>query len=77
MAQTFPPIITTMNTLRISNGRVIDPSQRLDQVTDLWIRDDRVLAIGARPDLTSDRAETGPCSARATLIVLMAFLQVL
>src|SRR5947209_8516013 len=35
-----------MNTLRITNGRVIDPSQGLDQVTDLWIRGQHVLAVG-------------------------------
>jgi dihydroorotase len=44
-----------MSTLRISNGRVIDPSQDLDQVADLWIRGERVLAVGPRPDLTADR----------------------
>jgi dihydroorotase len=35
-----------MNTLRITNGRVIDPSQGIDQVTDLWIRGEHILAIG-------------------------------
>ncbi|MFQ3648712.1 MAG: dihydroorotase [Gemmataceae bacterium] len=43
-----------MSILRISNGRVIDPSQNLDRVTDLWIQGDRVLAIGERPDLRAD-----------------------
>src|SRR4051794_39850344 len=37
--------------LRISNGRVIDPSQNIDQVTDVWLQGDRVLAVGPRPDL--------------------------
>ena len=35
-----------MNTLRISNGRVIDPALGIDQVTDLWIRGDRILTLG-------------------------------
>src|SRR5713101_4278680 len=35
-----------MSTLRIANGRVIDPSQNLDQVTDLWIHDAHVLGAG-------------------------------
>jgi dihydroorotase len=40
-----------MNTLRITNGRVIDPSQNLDQVTDVWLRGYRIHAIGHRADL--------------------------
>src|SRR4051794_38629999 len=44
-----------MNTLRITNGRVIDPSRNLDQVTDLWITGDKVAAIGPAPDLRADR----------------------
>ena len=32
--------------LRISNGRVLDPSQGLDQVADLWIAGDRIAGIG-------------------------------
>lgn len=35
-----------MQTLRISNGRVIDPSQGIDQVTDLWIRGETILGLG-------------------------------
>ncbi|MCI0464661.1 MAG: dihydroorotase [Gemmataceae bacterium] len=35
-----------MNTLCLTNGRVIDPSQGIDQVTDLWIRGRHVLAVG-------------------------------
>lgn len=49
-----------MTTLRIANGRVIDPSQNLDAVTDLWLENDRVLAIGPQsnriPDQTIDAA---------------------
>jgi dihydroorotase len=44
-----------MNTLRITNGRAIDPSQGLDQVTDVWLRGYRILAVGPRPDLRAAR----------------------
>src|SRR5258706_15628157 len=44
-----------MNTLRISNGRVIDPAQRIDQVTDLWIRGDQVMGIGPQAGMQADR----------------------
>ncbi len=44
-----------MTTLHITNGRIIDPSQNLDVVSDLWIRDGRILGIGARPELHADR----------------------
>ncbi len=44
-----------MNILRIANGRVIDPSQNVDQVTDLWIRGDRIVGFGPQPDLRADR----------------------
>lgn len=35
--------------LRISNGRVIDPSQNLDAVVDLYVEDHRIVAIGEAP----------------------------
>lgn len=35
--------------LRISNGRVIDPSQNLDAVVDLFVEDHRIIAIGEAP----------------------------
>ncbi len=44
-----------MNTLRITNGRVIDPSQNLDQVTDLWIRGGHIHGLGPHPHLQPDR----------------------
>jgi len=44
-----------MTTLRITGGRVIDPSQNLDSVTDVWITGDRIAAIGPRSDLRADR----------------------
>ena len=43
-----------MPTIRITGGRVIDPSQNLDLVTDVWLGQGRVLAIGAFGE-TSDR----------------------
>jgi dihydroorotase len=44
----------SMNTLRIANGRLLDPSQGLDQVSDLWLRGDTVLAVGPQPGLVAD-----------------------
>jgi dihydroorotase len=40
-----------MTILRIANGRLIDPSQGLDQVTDLWLRADKVVGHGPQPSL--------------------------
>jgi dihydroorotase len=44
-----------MTTLRITNGRVIDPANGIDTVTDLWLRDDRVAGVGSQPQLQADR----------------------
>src|SRR6201993_4345653 len=44
-----------MITLRISNGRVIDPAQNIDQVCDLWIRGEHVLGLGPHPSTQADR----------------------
>jgi len=41
-------------TLLITGGRVIDPSQNLDAVTDVWLHGDTVLHIGNRPDLKAN-----------------------
>ena len=35
-----------MSTLRITGGRVIDPSQGVDQVTDLWIEGGKIAGLG-------------------------------
>src|SRR5271167_2759383 len=43
-----------MNILRITNGRVIDPSQGFDQIADVWIRGESILALGPQPQLTAD-----------------------
>ncbi|HMP02727.1 MAG TPA: dihydroorotase [Gemmatales bacterium] len=40
-----------MKTLCISGGRVIDPSQNLDRVIDLWIRDGKIVGVGPQPGL--------------------------
>src|SRR5215467_4309193 len=37
-----------MSTLRITNGRVIDPSQGIDQVADLWISGGSIAGIGSQ-----------------------------
>jgi dihydroorotase len=34
-----------MSIIRISNGRVIDPSQSIDRIADLWIENDRIIGI--------------------------------
>src|SRR5438876_9061936 len=51
----MPRVRGLMKTLRISNGRVIDPSQAIDEVADLWIRDGNIVGIGAQPQLHADR----------------------
>ena len=33
----------------IRNGRVMNPKNQMDQVTDLWIQEGRILALGANP----------------------------
>src|SRR5262249_47314304 len=44
-----------MTTLRITNGRVIDPAQGIDQVSDLWIRGERVLGLDRQPQVLAAR----------------------
>src|SRR5262245_5112023 len=43
-----------MTILRISNGRVIDPSQSIDQVADLWVHDRLIAGIGPQTQLQAD-----------------------
>src|SRR5947207_3213574 len=50
-----PATIPTMTTLRIANGRVIDPSQRLDTAADVWVQNGRVVDVGPHPHLRPDR----------------------
>ena len=40
-----------VNFLRILNGRLIDPSQNMDQLAELWIRGEQILGIGPQPGL--------------------------
>ena len=44
-----------MPTLLLRNGRVIDPSQDLDRVADLWLKDGTILSVGPQPGATADR----------------------
>src|SRR5271156_3099383 len=44
-----------MNILRITNGRVIDPSQGIDRIADLWIQGERIAGIGPQPNLLPTR----------------------
>src|SRR5438445_12908892 len=48
-----------MNTLRITNGRVIDPSEGIDQTADLWIRGETILGVGPRPDQANLTLDAG------------------
>ncbi|HLJ96086.1 MAG TPA: dihydroorotase [Gemmataceae bacterium] len=43
-----------MNTIRIANGRIIDPSQRLDQIADLWIQGETIVGVGPHPELQAN-----------------------
>lgn len=36
--------------LQIKNGRVMNPATGLDEVTDLWIQDGKILAYGEREE---------------------------
>src|SRR5262249_46978271 len=44
-----------MTTLRITNGRIIDPSQNLDHIGELWIEDRRVVGIGPQNGRQADQ----------------------
>jgi dihydroorotase len=44
-----------MSTLRITNGRVIDSSQGIDQTTDLWLRGEQVLGLGPQSGVQADQ----------------------
>jgi dihydroorotase len=44
-----------MSVLRITNGRIIDPAQGIDQVADLWIKDGTIAGIGPQTHLQADR----------------------
>src|SRR5947199_1428432 len=44
-----------MSLLQITHGRVIDPSQGIDQTTDLWIQNERVAGLGSQPQLHAEQ----------------------
>jgi dihydroorotase len=44
-----------MSTLHIANGQIIDPSQGLDRVADLWIQGDTIIGLSPQPALQADR----------------------
>jgi dihydroorotase len=44
-----------MPIIRITGGRVIDPSQKFDQTADLWLENDRILGIGPQLRPRADR----------------------
>ncbi len=44
-----------MATVRITNGRVIDPAEGIDQIADVWIAGDRIAGIGTPPPQPPDR----------------------
>jgi len=44
-----------MTTLRITNGRVIDPANEVDKITELWLRDGRVVGLGPQPQMQAER----------------------
>jgi dihydroorotase len=51
-----------MSALLLRNGRVIDPSQDVDRVADLWIQDGRIVGIGPQTGITANR--TLDCTGR-------------
>src|SRR5438045_4355521 len=44
-----------MTTLRIADGRVLDPASGVDRTTDLWVQDGRVLGLGPHPEHRPDQ----------------------
>lgn len=44
-----------MSTLLLRNGRVIDPSQNLDRVADLWLADGKVVGVGSHAGVAADK----------------------
>jgi dihydroorotase len=44
-----------MNLLRIINGRLIDPSQQLDEVGELWIRGEQIVGVGSQRGMQATR----------------------
>src|SRR5207253_589576 len=54
---------SSMSTLLLRNGRVIDPAQNIDhKKADLWLKDGRILGLGPQPGASPDR--TIDCSGK-------------
>src|SRR5438045_2039900 len=53
-----------MTTLRIADGRVLDPASGVDRTTDLWGQDGRVLGLGPHPEHRPDQ----PIDAKGLLV---------
>ena len=65
-----------MTTLRIANGRVIDPSQRLDTTADVWVQNGRVVDVGPHPHFRPDRTiDASGCIVCPGLIVMHVHLR--
>jgi len=43
-----------MNTIRIANGRILDPANQRDEFSDLWILDGRIAPVDFRPTRKAD-----------------------
>ena len=61
-ASVRPDRMKPMQTIQITNGRVIDPAQDIDQVTDLWIRGEHIVGIGPQPELQATRGRSTPAA---------------
>ena len=64
----------TMNSLLIKGGRIVDPSQKMDQIADLWIRSGKVEAIG--PQLQIPPHETVEQIDASQLIVTPGWIDI-
>jgi dihydroorotase len=50
-----------MSTVRIRGGRVIDPSELLDRVTDLWIKDGQLVGVGPQQHAADETIDATDC----------------
>ncbi|HTH41322.1 MAG TPA: dihydroorotase [Rhodocyclaceae bacterium] len=54
--------------LQIKNGRLVDPANKIDQITDLFIADGRVAAIGQAPKSFADNGAVGTINADGLVV---------
>ena len=54
--------------LQIKNGRLVDPANKIDQITDLFIADGRVAAIGQAPEGFADNGAVGTINADGLVV---------